>query len=187
MAALIRLRALAGAVVAFWLAGTATAAGLFEKEVVFSEAEVQAAVDRRGRIDRNLGGVVMVTLVAPPRVSLERSDNRAGVTARFDVGVVGNPPLAVDIAGTAGIRYDDSAKAFFLENPAVDSLQAPRLQRELEPAVRRAISQLMAGYFRTQPVHVLRGDGSAEERAARWLLRSVHIERGQVVAVLSPF
>lgn len=177
----------AAAVVALCLAGAAMAAGLFEKEVVFSEAEVQAAVDRRGRIDRNLGGIVTVALVAPPRISLERSDNRAAVTARFEVAVVGNPPLAVDVAGTAGIRYDDSAKAFFLESPVVDSLRAERLPRELEPSVLRAISQLMAGYFRTQPVHVLRSDGSAEERAAHWLLRSVRIERGQVVAVLSPF
>jgi hypothetical protein len=187
MAALIRSRRLAGALVALCLAGTATAAGLFEKEVVFSEAEVQAAVDRRGGIDRNIGGIVAVTLEVPPRISLDRTDNRAGVWARFDVGVVGNPPITVDFAGTAGIRYDDSTKAFYLESPVVDSLQAPRLQRELEPSVRRAVSKLMAGYFRTQPVHVLRSDGSAEERAAHWLLRSVRIERGQVVAVLSPF
>jgi hypothetical protein len=187
MAALIRGRQLAGTVAALCLAGSATAAGLLEKEVVFSEAEVQAAVDRRGRIDRNIGGIVTVALVAPPRISLDRTDNRAGISARFDVGAVGNPTISVDVAGTAGVRYDDSAKAFFLENPALDSLQAPRLQRELEPAVRRAMSQLMAGYFRTQPVHVLRSDGSAEERAAHWLLRSVRIERGQVVAVLSPF
>jgi hypothetical protein len=187
MAALSGWRGPAGALAALCLAGTAVAAGLFEKEVVFSEAEVQAAVDRRGRIERNIGGIVAVALLAPPRVSLDRSDNRAGLAARFDVGVVGNPPLAVDVTGTAGIRYDDGTKAFYLENPVIDSLQAPRLQRELEPAVRRAVSQLMAGYFRTQPVYVLRSDGSAEERAAHWLLRSVRIERGQVVAVLSPF
>jgi len=35
-------------------------------------------------------------------------------------------------------------------------------------------------------VYVLREDGSAEEIAARWLLRSIRIEPGKVVAILSP-
>lgn len=178
-------RAAAAALLA--LPAMAFPAGLFEKEVVFSEAEVQAAVDRSGRQQRNYGGLVTVTLAQPPRISLERSDNRAGVTARVDVGIVGYRPVAVDVAGTAGIRFDDAAKAFFLEGATVDSLQAQGLSRDMEPVVRQAVTQLMAGYFRNKPVHVLNPGGSVEERAAHWLLRSVRIERGRVVAVLSPF
>jgi hypothetical protein len=45
----------------------------------------------------------------------------------------------------------------------------------------------MAAYFREKPVYVLREDGSAEEKAARWLLRRIRIETGKVVATLSPF
>ena len=45
---------------------------------------------------------------------------------------------------------------------------------------------MMASYFRNRPVYVLREDGSLQEQAARWLLRSIRIEPGQVIAVLSP-
>ena len=42
------------------------------------------------------------------------------------------------------------------------------------------------GYFRSQPVYVLRENGSTQEATARWLLKSVRIESGRIVAVLSP-
>jgi hypothetical protein len=51
---------------------------------------------------------------------------------------------------------------------------------------RQAITQMMSAYFRSKPVHVLREDGSLQERTARWLLRSIRIEPGRVAAVLSP-
>lgn len=178
--------AFAFALFALLAAAAPARAALLDREVVFSEAEVQAAVDRRGPVERNYGGFVLVALPAPPRISLDRDDGRAGVAARLDVTVAGGRPLPVDLSGNAGIRYDDNAKAFYLANATVESLQAPGLPRELEPTVRQFVGQLLAGYFRTNPVHVLRADGSAEERAAHWLLRSVRIERGRVVAVLSP-
>jgi hypothetical protein len=61
------------------------------------------------------------------------------------------------------------------------------LAREYEASIRRAVTQLLNAYFRSKPVYVLREDGSAQEIAARWLLRTVRIETGKVVATLSPF
>ncbi|NJD25764.1 MAG: DUF1439 domain-containing protein [Betaproteobacteria bacterium] len=178
--------AFAFALLTLLAAAAPAGAVLLDKEVVFSEAEVQAAVDRRGPVERNYGGFVVVALPAPPRISLDRDDGRAGLAARVEVTVTGGRPVPVDLVGNAGIRYDDNAKAFYLANATVESLQAPGLPRELEQTVRQVVSQLLAGYFRTNPVHVLRADGSVEERAAHWLLRSVRIDRGRVVAVFSP-
>jgi len=104
-----------------------------------------------------------------------------------DISLLGNPPIPVDVVGSAGIRYDDSAKAFFLEKPVADSVQSPALRKDAEPNARRAITALLVNYFRTKPVYVLREDGNAQELAARWLLRSIRIEAGRVIAVLSPF
>jgi hypothetical protein len=165
----------------------AMAAGFLEKEVVFSQDEVQAALDRRPLVERNFGGLVSVAVATPPRISFERDDGRVGVFARLDVGLLGRRPVAVDVTGTSGIRYDDAGKAFFLENPVVESLLSSGIPRDLEPAVRQAATQYLAGYVRARPVYVLRTDGTVEERAAHWLLKSVRIERGRVVAVLSPF
>ena len=105
----------------------------------------------------------------------------------MDIALLGNPPIPVQVKGHAGIRYDDQAKAFFLENPIAESVESVALPREFEPQVRRAVSQLIATYFRDRPAYVLREDGSAQESAARWLLRAVRIETGRVVATLSPF
>lgn len=184
---LISRRAIVGATVLSLLAPLAWA-GFLDREVSFSEAEVQAALDRKGTLQRSYGGVVTVALKQAPKIALGVPEGQVGVTGRVDVITVFTPhPIPVDIVAHAGVRYDDTQKAFFLEKPVVDSLSAPGLPRETEPVARDAVTALVAQYLRNQPVHVLREDGSAEERAARWLLKAVRVEPGKVVATLSPF
>jgi hypothetical protein len=162
-------------------------AAFLDREVSFSEAEIQAAIDKSKPQQLNYGGLLTVSLSVPPKLTLGEPEGRAGIVARVDIALLGNPPIPVDVVGSAGIRYDDRAKAFFLEKPVVDSVRSPGLRKEAEPEARRAVTALLAGYFRSRPVYVLREDGNAQELAARWLLRSIRIESGRVVAVLSPF
>lgn len=172
---------------ALMAASTLSSAAFLDKEVSFSEAEIQAAIDKSKPQQLNYGGLLTVSLLAPPKLTLGESEGRAGIVARVDIALLGNPPIPVDVVGSAGIRYDDHAKAFFLDKPVADSVRSPALRREAEPDARRAVTALLAGYFRTKPVYVLREDGNAQELAARWLLRSIRIEAGRVIAVLSPF
>ena len=162
-------------------------AALFDKEISFTEAEIQAAIDKNGRLEKRAGTMLAVTLREAPRIRLGSPEGRAGIAARMEIALLGNPPVPVDVTGNAGVRYDDQAKAFFLESPVADSVESVALPHEFQPQVRRAVTQVMAAYFRDKPVYVLREDGSAEERAARWLLRRIRIEPGKVVATLSPF
>ena len=67
-----------------------------------------------------------------------------------------------------------------------DSIESQAIPPEAAPKAKQAINTLITNYFRKKPVYVLREDGSAEEIAARWLLRSIRIEPGKVVATLSP-
>lgn len=166
---------------------TLSAAALLDKEISFSEAQIQAAIDKSKPQQLNYGGLLTVSLSAPPKLTLGEPEGRAGIMARVDIALLGNPPIPVDVVGSAGIRYDDHAKAFFLEKPVADSVRSPALRKEAEPEARRAVTALLSGYFRTKPVYVLREDGNAQELAARWLLRSVRIEPGRVIAILSPF
>lgn len=166
---------------------TLSHAAFLDREVSFSEAEIQAAIDKSKPQQLNYGGLLVVSLSAPPKLTLGNPEGRAGIVARVDIALLGNPPIPVDVVGSAGIRYDDNAKAFFLEKPVADSVQSPALRKEAEPDARRAVTALLANYFRTKPVYVLRENGSAQELAARWLLRSVRIEPGKVIAILSPF
>lgn len=161
-------------------------AELSGKEVAFSEAEIQTALARSGPQQRNYNGLMTVALLEAPRITVGVPEGRVGIAARVHLALLGQPAIPVDVTGTAGIRYNDKTKAFYLENPVADSVTSQALPKEYEPAARNAVNSLIANYFR-KPVYVLRPDGSPEEAAAHWLLRSVRIEPGRVVAILSPF
>jgi hypothetical protein len=162
-------------------------AALGEKEVTFSEADIQTVVNKNGPLEKRYGPLFGVALNEPPKIRLGHIPGRAGISARVFVTLFGNPPVPVDVVGNAGIRYDDQAKAFFLDNPVAESVESVALPKESEANARQAVTRLIATYFRNKPVYVLREDGSPQEAAARWLLKQVRIEYGKVVATLSPF
>lgn len=164
----------------------AFAMGFAEREVAFSEADIQIALDRAKPLQLAFGPLLALRMDTPPRISLAGNDGRAGLSAALDVETQGQPPLRVDVAGRTGIRYDDREKAFFLDKPTIETISAPALSTEATPMLRQAISQLLQHHFRRQPVYVLRENGSPQEATARWLLKSVRIEPGRIVAVLSP-
>lgn len=165
----------------------AWSAGFLEKEIFFSEADIQAQVEKSGTMQKSYGnGMVVVSLIEPPNIRLGSPEGKASLAARINVSLLGNPPVPVAFEGTSGVRYDDNAKAFYLENPVAHSVQSRAISREAEPMARQAITQLMTSYFRAKPVYVLREDGSSEEKAARWLLRAIRIEPGRIAATLSP-
>lgn len=175
------------AALALIASSTLWGAGFLEREIYFSEADIQAQVEKSGTMQKSYGnGLVVVALIEPPRIILGTPEGKATLSARINVSLLGNPPVPVAFEGTSGIRYDDSSKAFFLENPVAHSVQSQAISREAEPMARQAITQLMTNYFRAKPVYVLREDGSMQEKAARWLLRSIRIEPGRVTAMLSP-
>jgi hypothetical protein len=162
-------------------------AGLLDQEITFTEAEVQAALARNAKSEMRYPGLIAAALREPPAIRLGVPEGRAGISARMDIALLGNPPIPVDVRGSAGIRYDDQAKAFFLDSPTADSVESIALPREYEPSIRRTITQLLKAYFRDRPVYVLREDASMQEAMARRMLKSVRIEPGKVVATLSVF
>lgn len=164
-----------------------SSAALLDKEIYFSEADVQAQVAKSSSMQKSYGnGMVVVSLINAPVIHLGEPEGKVAVAARLNVSLLGQPAVPVDVLGTAGVRYDDNAKAFFLDNPVAHTVQSAALPREYELIARQAITQMMTSYFRSKPVYVLRDDASMPERAARWLLRSVRIDPGRVAAVLSP-
>ena len=162
-------------------------AGIGEREVSFSEPEVQAALDRKGRQEKTYAGILQVALREAPVIRLGQVPGRITLSGRVFVTVVGNPALPVDVTGSAGLRYDDASKAFYLENPVAESVETAALPREAQGMARQVVSQFIAAYFRSRPVYQLREDGSLAEQTARWLLKTIRIEDGRVVATLSPF
>lgn len=161
-------------------------AALFDREVIFTEAEIQNSLLKAGPQSQNYGGWITVSLRDAPTIILGTPAGQVGITARLYIALLGGGAIPVDIIGTAGVRYDDQSKAFYLENPVAHSIESQAIPREALPEAKQAVNKLIATYFRKKPVYVLREDGSSEEIAARWLLRSIRIEPGKVVATLSP-
>ena len=182
-----RRRFLQLALSALCCSGLAHSAGFLEQEIFFSTADIQAQLNKNGTLQKSYGnGMLVVGLLEPPQIQLGEPPGKLTLNARLKVAVLGNPAVPVEVLGASGVRYDDTAKAFFLDNPVANAVHAQALPREAEPMARQAISQLLNSYFRSKPVYVLREDGSLQEKTARWLLRSIRIEPGRVAAVLSP-
>ncbi len=169
------------------LTSVAWSAGFLDREIYFSEADIQAQVEKSGTMQKSYGnGLIVVSFIEAPRITLGTPEGRAALSAHINISLLGNPAVPVLVEGTSGLRYDDHAKAFFLDNPVAHSVQSQAISRESEPMARQAITQLMTSYFRSKPVYILRENGTAQEQAARWLLRSIRIEPGRVAAILSP-
>ena len=162
-------------------------AALFDREITFSEREIQEALIKAGPQSKNYGGLMTASLPEAPTITLGQPEGRIGINARIHLSLLGNRPVPVDVVGSAGIRYDDKTKAFYLENPVAHSIESQAIPREAEPGARQAANALISSYFRAKPVYVLRDDGTPQEATARWLLKSVRIEQGKVVATLSTF
>ena len=163
-----------------------TGAALFDREVTISQAEIQNSLLKAGPQSQNYGGWMTVSLREAPTITLGTPEGKVGIAARIYIALLGGSAIPVDVTGAAGVRYDDQHKAFYLENPIVDTVESQAIPPEAAPKARQAINTLVTSYFRKKPVYVLRENGSAEEIAARWLLRSIRIEPGKVVATLSP-
>ena len=169
------------------LAASCASADFLDKYISFSEAEIQAAIDKSSPVEARYGGLMTFALRQPPKITLGNPEERVGVAASMSISLAGGAPVPLDVSGIAGIRYDDKGKAFYLEKPVATSVRSPALSSDEANALRGAATQLIAAYFQSRPVYVLREDGNAQERAARWLLRAIRIEPGKVVATLSPF
>ena len=161
-------------------------AALLDREISFSEAEVQEALTKSGPQTRNYGWL-SVSLLETPKITLGTPEGRVGIVARIHISLLGNRAVPVDVTATAGIRYDDTAKAFFLENPVAHRVESPAIPKEAEANARQASNNLISAYFKAKPLYVLRDDGTPQEATARWLLKSVRIAPGKVLATLSAF
>lgn len=161
-------------------------AALFDREVSFSEDQIQEALVKSGPQTRNYGWM-SVSMLEAPKITLGSPEGRVGIGARIHIALLGNRAVPVDVTGTAGIRYDDASKAFFLENPVAHTVESLAIPKEAEPSARQAANNLIAAYFKAKPLYVLRNDGTPQEATARWLLKSIRIEPGKVIATLSAF
>ena len=160
--------------------------GPAELSLSFSETEVQAALDKAEKSRELLDGLLRVSVEGSPQVRLGEPPERIGLQTRLSIQVSGVGAMPAMVKASSGLRYEPRIKAFFLEAPRIESIEAPLLPRALEGAARNVITRQLNASFAQTPVYTLKSDGSLKEQAARGLLKSVRIERSRVVAVFSP-
>jgi hypothetical protein len=161
--------------------GCASAIG-HEVEVVFTKKDLQDAIDKAPKSAIMVDGILVLSLDGNPLIALGDSPNRIGVFARMLLQVVGTQPIPASFSGSAGLVYNETKKAFFMEAPVIESIDAAFLPKALEAAARVAISNQLGKTFSVTPVYVLRGNGNLKERTARQLLKSIQIRKDAVVA-----
>ena len=79
----------------------AWSAGFLEKEIYFSEADIQMQLEKSGTMQKSYGnGMVVVSLIEPPKIILGTPADKATLSARINVSWLGNPPVPVAFDGT---------------------------------------------------------------------------------------
>lgn len=84
------------------------------------------------------------------------------------------------------MTYSEPKKAFFLDTPLIETIDAPFIPKALEAAVMTAITNRLVKRFSTSPIYALRENGPMKERRDWQLLKSIQIRKNEVVATYSP-
>ncbi len=162
-------------------------AGFLEKEISFSEAELQSHLNKAKSLHKDIAGLIQIEQVGPSIISLSKQPGRVTLLNSLIITLSGKGNVPVEVISSAGLRYDDHTKSFYLENPTADEIKTEQLPAETLKLIKLGATQAVASYFRNKPVYTLKENGSTQEATARWLLKSIRIDSGKVIATLSPF
>lgn len=115
--------------------------------------DAQAFVQERfPQTHDTLGGLLRLTvsnptLELPPGTRMQLALDLAAATAGAAPSPVGRVRLS------SALRYDPAARAFFLDQPAIEDFRPARAGLELDAGTRGLLNTWLADYARTEPVY----------------------------------
>jgi len=165
----------------FLITGFASAAN-GETQVTFTAQDIQAIIEKAPKSKALIDGLILVSLEDSPVIRLGQSPNRFGVSARLAIQVAGAKAVSVKIGGSGSVIYSEPKKAFFLDAPLIETIDAPFVPKALDAALRTAITNRLVKRFSTSPIYALRENGPMKERRDWRLLKSIQIRKNEVVA-----
>lgn len=157
-----------------------------ETQVTFTAQDIQAIIEKAPKSKALIDGLILVSLEDSPVIRLGQSPNRFGVSARLAIQLAGAKAVSVKIGGSGSVTYSEPKKAFFLDTPLIETIDAPFIPKALEAAVMTAITNRLVKRFSTSPIYALRENGPMKERRDWQLLKSIQIRKNEVVATYSP-
>jgi hypothetical protein len=148
--------------------------------VNLTQQEIQERLSTRFPLQRSL--VLINLTLRDPKVVLREGSDRVTTELTADVaGPLGTLTGNVVVSGVP--FYDATRKAFFLNDPALDSLRVPGLTADLETQTRQLVEAVAKPTLRELPVYELTGK-DAKEVTAQYALREVRVKDGKLQAVL---
>lgn len=157
-------------------------------EVSISQESIERALAEKSSSEKALaGGLFKARLSEPPSIDLGRAyPGRALVRAK-PVFSIGHKEFPASCAAVFTLRYDQASRAFLAEPSEILEISAPGLPPEWQGAAKSLAMEALRAKLSKTPVYALDQSQSAQAAAARYLLKSVKIAPGAVVADLSPF
>lgn len=180
-----RLAALA--ILSLLLAGCAaldTAGALLTNQLTFSEAQLQAYLDRQPPMRHEAMGGLLTLSVVNPKLAIPDDGTRLHLD--FDVGVAGlgmrGDTPAGHIAITSGLRYDTRTDALYLEEPELESADLPLVGGRMNTTGRDLINGWLRDYARDEPIYTL--DPELAGQLGQRRVAGTLIQNGRVVVKL---
>ena len=160
-------------------AGCAT--GLLQKEMIFSQAQLQKKVDAVFPVDENKA--LLRVRFSNPQVILPTAGERIGLALDIRAQLPGGRKARGRLHVDSGLIYDPNRGEIALADPRLDSLDVAGVPKRFESAL-QAVAEVVAKRYLAQiPVYRLNAD-DYKESLAKLVLKSVSVRDGEVVAVI---
>lgn len=157
---------------------------LLGNSVSFTAPQLQGYLDRRFPRDYDkLGGLVTLS-VLNPRLSIPQGSTRLRLDFDVGFGALGADARTPSghIAVASGLRFNPQTRGLHLDNPSLESMEAPKLGGVLGASGRDLVNRWLQHYARDEPVYQL--DDSVLGRIGARRIDRTSIENGQVVVHL---
>ncbi len=147
-----------------------------EYKIRFTEAQIQSTLAARAPFTDTYFRIFEVTLASPRVELIDDSDRvKAGADVILNIYVNDEPrPLGGSIDFSGSVDYVAERGEFFLVEPTIENLDVEGVPAAFEKRVRSVLELAIANFYETRPIYRLTGD-KLEKRAARMLLRDVHV------------
>ena len=178
---------LGGVLMVALFAGCSTlgaAAALLGNQVAFTAPQLQSYLDKRFPRDYDkLDGLVTLS-VLNPRLSIPQGSHRLRLDFDVGFGALGQDSRhpSGHFAVASGLRFDARTLGLHLDQPTLESVDAPSLGGALNGTGRELINRWLADYARDEPVY--RFDNSLLQRLGSRRIGATTIDNGLVVVHL---
>ena len=154
---IVLLKKIFTAICVLTLAGCATFPFL-SGELRMSADELTQKMQRRFPMDKNVAGLLEVTL-AQPRVDLSERDNRVATSFLLNIKLpLTNKSLSGSLKVSGRPEYVAASRTLFLRDARVEQIQLENMSNALSAALAKAASSIARDVLEEKPLNVFKAE-----------------------------